>query len=572
MTRPVIYQIFTRLFANEKRDPVFSGTIEENGSGKFNGITKTALEEIKKLGITHIWYTGIISHATSTSYKNLESDPPEILKGRAGSPYAIRDYYDIDPDLAENVDNRMGEFENLIERNHKLDLKVIIDFVPNHVARNYNSKKRDNSSFYLGENDNKSLSFSPKNNFYYLQDKEFSPPNGVEPFGKNQKWKKANYTENPAKVTGNNCFNENPSIFDWYETVKINYGVDFQNGEKKYFDPIPDSWKKMRDILLFWASKGVDGFRCDMAEMVPVEFWQWAISEVKKSFPEIIFIAEIYQEEKYKNYVEQGGFDYLYDKVGLYDTLRNIIEKKESASAITNCWQALNGLDAKMLTFLENHDEQRIASKFFANNPEKALPGMIVSSLINRGSVMIYAGQEVGENGDGATGFGGDDGRTTIFDYSSLPELQKWTNHGNFDGKLLSEKQLQLRENYKKILSLTNNYSAFREGAFYDLMWSNNNSEKFDEKSLYTFLRYDKKTLFLVVVNFSNKDRRTSIKIPEHAYETVLKKKQENFEGINIWNNEKYFWKREDSIREGISVLVPSYGSSIVKVSLLNPV
>lgn len=74
------------------------------------------------------------------------------------------------------------------------------------------------------------------------------------------------YKEYPAKATGNNRFDAYPNINDWYETVKLNYGIDYQNGNTPHFNPIPDTWTKMLDILLFWAGKNIDGFRCDMAE------------------------------------------------------------------------------------------------------------------------------------------------------------------------------------------------------------------------------------------------------------------------------------------------------------------
>ena len=370
----IIYQVFTRLFGNNNNHCIYNGDISQNGCGKMADFTAKALGEIKKLGATHIWYTGIIEHASQTDYRryNIRPDHPAIVKGKAGSPYAIKDYYDVDPDLATDVPGRMKEFENLVSRTHRAGLKVIIDFVPNHVARQYHSDAQPDGTTQLGANDDPNYSFSPYNNFYYIPQSELHGQfdmtgNALEP-----------YHEFPAKATGNNRFDAYPNINDWYETVKLNYGVDYQNGGTCHFSPTPDTWTKMLDILLFWSSKNIDGFRCDMAEMVPVEFWEWAIPQVKQEYPNIIFIAEVYNPHEYKNYLFRGKFDFLYDKVGLYDTLRNVACGYDSATAITRSWQSLGGIEKRMLNFLENHDEQRIASDFFAGDPRKGVPALIV--------------------------------------------------------------------------------------------------------------------------------------------------------------------------------------------------
>ena len=357
----VVYQIYTRLFGNLNTTNKFYGNRDENGVGKFNDITDKALTSLKKFGISHVWFTGVIEHATMTDYSafGIPKDNPYVVKGIAGSPYAIKDYYDVNPDLAVDVPNRMKEFEALVERSHRADLKVIIDCVPNHVARQYHSDVKPKGVKDFGEEDNKNVSFDPQNNFYYLPNQAFQVPDnvpippGVEAFP---------YAENPAKATGNDVFAAKPSINDWFETVKLNYGVDYLNGRQKHFSPIPSTWLKMRDILLYWAQKGVDGFRCDMAEMVPFEFWGWVIPEVKKVYPNQLFIAEIYNPTEYHNYLFNGKFDYLYDKVGLYDSLRRLMEGHGHAGDITRVWQNESGnFSNRMHRFLENHDEQRIA-------------------------------------------------------------------------------------------------------------------------------------------------------------------------------------------------------------------
>jgi glycosidase len=434
-----IYQIMTRLFGNKINVNKVNGSKEENGVGKFNDINDIALEAIKDLGISHIWYTGVMEHATMDDYTSfgIPLDDPRIVKGRAGSPYAIKDYYDVSPELAVDVEKRMAEFSALIKRTHAHGMKALIDFVPNHVARKYHSDVKPANVEELGQNDNTALSFHPQNNFYYIPGQQLVIPKSSETSDAEKKMfsKGFPHIENPAKATGNNVFTASPGIYDWYETVKLNYGVDVLDYGKKYFDPIPSTWSRMYEILIFWVGKGVDGFRCDMTELVPVEFWGWVIPKVKKINPALLFIAEIYNPQEYVNYVEHGKFDMLYDKVGLYDCLRKIMEGHGSVKDITRCWQEdTGGLSSKMLRFLENHDEQRIASKSFAHNPWTAIPAITVSATLSDGAVMLYFGQEVGEPAAGLSGFSGDDGRTTIFDYWGVPEHQKWMNDGKFDG------------------------------------------------------------------------------------------------------------------------------------------
>jgi glycosidase len=506
----------TRLFCNTKEGIVKNGDLAQNGTGKMSFFTDKALKSIKKIGVTHIWYTGIIEHATCEKYDdyNIVSQNPYIVKGRAGSPYAITDYYDVNPYLADDVTKRIEEFEDLVKRTHKNKLKVIIDFVPNHVARQYKSDVYPDRDF--GINDDTSLSFSPNNDFYYIPNEPLHLSEGIGSVLEGETVDR--YEEYPAKATGNDQFHAYPSKDDWYETVKLNYGVDYLNGGAKHFDTPPPLWDKMVDILNYWCSKGVDGIRCDMAEMVPVEFWEYAIGKVKKNYPDIIFIAEVYNPAQYHNYIKIGGFDYLYDKVGLYDSLRNIICNNHSAQEITHCWQKLGGIDDNMLSFLENHDEQRVASRFFATNPQYAIPAMVVSATINRGAIMIYFGQEFGEPALGESGYSGDDGRTTIFDFYNVPEFNKWCNDEKFNTTKLSKEQKQLYKEYSKILSLSIKNKAVSEGGFYDLMWVNNFNGGPDTRYIYSYLRYYKNEILLFVVNFNKIEKQNfKLKIPEDA-------------------------------------------------------
>jgi glycosidase len=503
----VIYQLMTRLFGNKVALNKPYGTIGENGCGKFNDITDKALEEIKKMGVSHVWFTGVIEHATMTDYTaaGIPADDADVVKGRAGSPYAIKDYYDVAPDLAVVVKNRMPEYEALIKRTHDHGLRVIMDFIPNHVARSYKSDAKPAGVVDLGANDDKTKAFVPNNNFYYLPDKSFVVPANYNPLGPLKGPREdGKYAENPAKATGNDVFSEAPSVNDWFETVKLNYGVDYVNGRKTHFEPVPDTWKKMRDILVFWAGKNVDGFRCDMVEMVPVEFWAWVIPELKKVKPGLVFIGEAYNPKEYRTYLEKGKFDYLYDKVGLYDGLRRLMTGGGTTEDITKVWkEESNGFSSHMLRFLENHDEQRIASKDFATDPRRAIPAMTVSATLGSGPVMLYSGQEVAEPANGTEGFSSEDGRTTIFDYWGVPEHQKWLNQGKFDGGKLSAEQKSLRDFYSRLLNVASSNEAIRKGRFYELQDANNLGKEYNQRHLYTYLRYTDKQKLLVVVNFS---------------------------------------------------------------------
>lgn len=508
LAKLTIYQAFPRLFGNKNASLTVCGSIKDNGVGKFSAFTAEVLNDIKVMGITHIWYTGIIEHATKTDYTKvgIRRDHSATVKGEAGSPYAIKDYYDIDPDLAENVRRRMTEFELLVRRTHEAGMKVIIDFVPNHVARQYYSDARPSFVEDLGQHDDSSKKFDIENNFYYIPgctlSLDFASQDGQEDF---------QYSEFPAKVTGNDCFSTMPDKNDWYETVKLNYGIDYQNNRKATFDPIPSTWKKMLDILLFWEGKGVDGFRCDMAEMVPVEFWNWVIPQVKKT-RDVCFIAEVYNPSEYSNYIHNGKFDYLYDKVGLYDTLKGVIKGVASASQITDCWQTIEGLQERMLNFMENHDEQRIASDFFAGNARAGIPAMFVSALMNTNPVMIYNGQELGERGMDEEGFSGVDGRTSIFDYWSMSTMRNWLN------KKPTPEEAELRGIYSKILNIAKSEKSVSQGVFHDLMYANYANPDFDMHRQFAFLRKYKNELLLVAVNFDNTGKSIRLNIPEGAF------------------------------------------------------
>lgn len=500
MGKVIVYQIFTRLFGNRNTSRIKDGGIYANGCGKFEDIDIKTLRRIHSLGATHVWYTGVIRHATCTDYSahGIPCQHPSVVKGRAGSPYAITDYYDVDPDLAVTVESRMEEWESLVERTHSVGMKVVMDFVPNHVAREYLSIAKPDGVKDLGEDDDRTKHFSASNNFYYCVGEKFRSPAGD------------GYEEMPAKATGNDCFTSSPGINDWYETVKLNYGIDYNDWSGQasdHFMPVPDTWVKMTDIMLFWAAKGIDAFRCDMAEMVPAAFWAYASAKLRATFPEVKLIGEIYNPQQYRNYIT-AGFDFLYDKVGMYDTLRAVIKGQLRAAAITGQWQQVNDIRSKMLYFLENHDEQRIASDFFAGDPRRAVPALIVEALLSDNPIMLYAGQEFGEKGMDEEGFSGTDGRTTIFDYWCVDTIRR----GYYDRSTLTEEEKHLEQTYSKILNVACRDANISDAPSYDLMYVN---PQLAQKQ-FAFMRGNN---MLVVANFRNRDVETVVYIPKHAFE-----------------------------------------------------
>lgn len=520
--KPIIYQLLPRTFTNynETRKP--NGSKEENGCGTFADITPKALKAIVDLGATHVWYTGVIRHATA------EFNTPAITKGKAGSPYAITDYYDVDPDLSKDPEKRVAEFEALVRRTHKAGLKVIIDFVPNHVAREYKSACKPKGVKDLGQTDHPEWAFSPLNNFYYIPGQRFAPNFDIQ-----------GYEEFPAKVTGNDCFTACPNRDDWYETVKLNYGVYYQGGGEKQFNPIPDTWKKMLDILRFWSRKGIDAFRVDMAEMVPVEFWRWVIPQVHTFYPEVQFIAECYNPTLYRDFLA-AGFEYLYDKVGMYEYLRGVTSKNWAVEGITQHWQSVADIQDRMLYFLENHDEQRIASGFFCGRGICAEPAMIVAATLGKNPLLIYSGQELGETGMDYEGYSGIDGRTSIFDYWGVKSIQAWANHGKFDGKNLSKEQKELRKFYQKLLTAARDEQAISKGLMYDLEYAQ--SEHFNKHEQFAFLRKEDEDILLIVTNFDDKHVDIDVHIPEDAFAYLKQKEWRKATAVDLLTGKK--WKK----------------------------
>lgn len=545
MNKIVIYQVFTRLFGNTNSHNKPWGTLDQNGVGKFRDFSDKALTELKDLGVSHIWFTGVLHHATVTDYSpyGLPADDPDVVKGRAGSPYAIKDYYQVNPDLAIDPNKRLEEFEQLIERSHRNGLKVIIDMVPNHVARNYKSVNKPAGVLDLGEQDDTSVAYKKDNNFYYIPGEVFRVPNWENDYrplgGEEHPGVDHVFDEDPAKWTGNGSRASQPNMHDWYETVKINYGIS-PEGHKDFDElpsdldlkdltainefweqrDIPDSWLKMKQIAAFWIAKGVDGFRFDMAEMVPVEFWSYMNSWIKSNHPDVLLLAEVYNPTLYRDYIHKGKMDYLYDKVGFYDTIRNIIEGHGRVDHIPQLQRDVQGIEDHMLHFLENHDEQRIASEDFAADPRHALPGMVVSVTISKSPTLIYFGQEVGEPGNENAGFG-QPTRTSIFDYIGVPHHQRWMNHGQFDGGMLSEEERSLRNYYKKLLNLSLNSSALM-GHYMEIHTYNRDKNPNYSSNVYSFARWSEEERLLILANFDK----------EHLYDAEILLPDEL---INTW-------------------------------------
>jgi glycosidase len=563
----VVYQVFTRLFGNKNTTNKAWGTIEENGVGKFNDFTDKALHEIKDLGVSYIWYTGVPHHALVRDYTafGISNDDPDVVKGRAGSPYAVKDYYNVNPDLAVDPANRLQEFEALISRTHKSGLKLIIDIVPNHIARKYEGKNNPVGVSDFGANDDVRVEYSRDNNFYYIPNSKFEVPDTKKPLnGENHLLSDGKFSELPAKWTGNGSRLAKPDQNDWYETVKVNYGIrpdgskDFPElpsgfDSKSYKDhfefwknkEVPDSWKKFKSIALYWTAKGVDGFRYDMAEMVPYEFWSYMNSAIKMSNPDAFLLAEVYNPKEYRNYIHLGKMDYLYDKVETYDKLKEVIQGKSLPDGLSAIQNDMKDIERHMLHFLDNHDEQRLASPEFAGSPQKGKPLMVVSTTISSSPTMIYFGQEVGEPGNENAGFG-THSRTSIFDYVGVPNHQRWMNNGKFDGGQLTKEEKELRDFYKRLLNFSVNSSALM-GEFQEIQTINRQDTKGYDDAIYAYSRWSDTQKLIVVTNFSaNTDSAFELKIPAD----VIKK----------WN-----------LKEGSYTLTDQlYGKYTVKLKVVN--
>lgn len=565
--KPVIYQLFVRLFGNTKEPLVQNGTIEENGSGKFNDINDAALSSLKSFGVSHIWLTGVLEHATMTDFTafGIQPDDWRLVKGRAGSPFAVKDYFDVSPELAVNVNDRMNEFISLVDRIHNHGMRVLIDFIPNHVARSYHSESEDGQRNFFGAYDDTEKMFHPQNNFYYLLNETFFPPADYEPLGRKYPDDMISHVEIPARVTGNNVLSANPSTNDWFETVKLNFGIDIFNDHQTYFDPVPRTWMFLKEVLMFWSKTGVDGFRCDMAEMVPAEFWKWLIPQFNN---EKMFIAEVYEYDLYNKYIYEAGFDYLYDKAGLYDTLIKVLKEEIPAHHISNVVR--NDIGNHLLNFMENHDELRLASSHLCKGAWTGFPAVVVSATISKGPFMIYNGQECGETAMEQAGFGGGNGRTTIYDYWNMPELQKWVNDGKYDGGKLNSSQQHLRKMYGILLNLIRSNSTFTSGDLY-ILTSEVTSKEFQsfDQYIYSYLRHSEGRAYMIVVNFS-KDHYipVDIQFDREMWNSLTGNDSGHYEACELFSGKVIpFNSINDNLwMEPLSIVIPLSGAMIYEI------
>ena len=509
--KPVIYQLVVRYFGNTNLSNRTNGSIWTNGCGKFDDINTVALQALKNLGVTHLWLTGVIRQATLTDYSNigLPADHPDIVKGIAGSFYAIRDYYDVSPDYATAPENRMHEFEALLKRVHDAGLQAIIDLVPNHVSRGYNSVVRPDDN--LGSHDDTTVFFSTANHFFYL----VSPPHQSLHLSKPDTWNPPGVTfdgvfspedgspGHPPKATGNNITSPHPSVTDWYETIKLNYGFNFVYQDTAY-NPQPRTWGSIDAILAYWQAKGVDGFRCDFAHYVPAEAWTYLIAQAKSRRP-VYFFGEAYpfpgsgDPVNSQEQLVQAGFDALYHYQS-YNALKGVY----LSGNLDGYDQELVGPSPEMrrhfVNYIENHDERRVASPVVYGkgagdsgfgSADAGYQLAPLQFLYGSGPAILFNGQEVGEPGGGQAGFAGDDGRTTIFDYWAMPEFARWVNGHLYDGASLTPSQTALRNFYSALCKLCQHPAVSGDG-FWGLRYYDNPG-RFDDcpADLYAYARFE---------------------------------------------------------------------------------
>ncbi len=542
----VIYELPVRTY-------LAKGAHEEN-TGKLSYLTIEVLKEIKELGVDYIWIAGILENA------NPKIVDPDVVKGDAGSFYAIYDNWDISSQVG-NLD----EFDALIERAHSIGLRVLIDFIPNHTARVHKTDVVCKEEIDFGKGENPNENFSLDNNFYYLgSNSTFVPPKtslpGVDGFFDMDIFMPGIQFESPARVTGNNVLSALPQYHDWYETVKLNYGLNlFSDG--KPFIGASKTWKQMLDVAIYWLNKGVDGFRVDVTHGVAVEFWYYFINEVRKVQPNAFFVAEAFEEDPIKStgFSLEKLFDAGFDSVlngPMYWNLRRqalLSQNMNSSTYYHSPGSRKSILDNgySFTHYMGNHDEVRLASSFFAPSLEsrvdRAWLGLAYSiyAALLPGNFLIHGGDEFQEEASLPGVFGGYDGRTSIFDFVYQPQTRTW---------LYEERphwMINFREMYRRLFSLKkripfNIKHSTSNPTFIDLMKINDS--KNISKWVSAYVRFFNNERYLVVMNA---DPHNSHEVTIHFTSRRFTDSLEVLSALNIKNDETRYVFTEVMVNPG---------------------
>ncbi len=495
-----IYQVAPRTYAAQGNGAALAG--------KLSDMTTDRLREIRDLGIDYLWLTGVLEHAARA-----QTDP-DVVKGEAGSYYAIYDNWDVSSEIGT-----MADFEAVIERAHSVGLRVLIDFVANHTARLHRTDVVCKQHLDFGRGDRTEVAFDRDNNYYYMPNTSFTPPTQTGSAGSDGAFDTDIFTpgiqlESPARVTGNDIVSPNPPISDWFETVKLNYGWDLINKRANY-SPRPRTWNQMIDVARYWVEKGVDGFRVDFAHAVPIEFWRTFAAELKAVQPQVFLLAEAYETDyrmKLPGFtfydMLDAGFDSVYNSA-MYWAMHNQVQRPgDMRSAVPNRSPALAAnivnRGFQFTQYLENHDEERVASRTFApwigERAQRAELGLAYTAYLGLmpGNLLMHGGQELQEDASVFGSYAGDNGKTSIFDYVYQSQTRLWQS-GN-----RPQWMIDFRQRYRDLLALKRlpAFSAIHKESvpsLVDLDGPNNYKEQSNWISSY--IRFQGNDAYLVVTN-----------------------------------------------------------------------
>jgi glycosidase len=477
-------------------------------AGQFNALTAERLDEIKDLGVDYLWLTGVLEHASR------DQTDPDVVKGEAGSYYAIYDNWDVSAQSGS-----MADFEALIDRAHDAGLRVIIDFVANHTARMHRTDVLCKQHLDFGRQDRTDAFFHRDNNYYYITDDSFTPPtqndvDGADGVFDTDIFAAGVQLENPARVTGNDIVSANPASQDWFETVKLNYGYDIQSRQAHY-NPRPRTWMQMLDVAQYWVEKGVDGFRVDFAHAVPIEFWRYFASELRRVQPSVFLLAEAYESDQrmrlpgfsYHAMLE-AGFDSVYNSEMYWAMHNQVVRPGTMRNANPMRSPAMNDNILRrgfMFTqYMENHDEMRAASRHFApwvgDREQRSRLGLAYTTYLGLtpGHLMLHGGQELQEDASVFGGYAGDNGRSSIFDFVYQSQTRTWL-HGT-----RPQWMIDFRNKYKRLLELKEEPAfakphSYEHPSFIDLDGANWFKE--ESKWIASYVRFDGDDAYLVVAN-----------------------------------------------------------------------